>query len=71
MTTRDRMFVSEIAEVAWYMRRNDPNGEYDVAYITKNPHTVLEVLGQWYDDCNGDIPGWLDKCIDYVMLLIV
>lgn len=69
--TRACLFAKEIAEVAWYMQQNDPNGEYTAASIIAQPKQALEVLDQWCEDCDGDIPGWLDKCIDYVMLLIV
>lgn len=70
---RPHLFNKELSYVASMLRRNDPNGDYCVAGLRANPTAYIEVLEQWKEDC-GDtelVPEWIDKCIDYLMLLTV
>ena len=65
------MFTKELNYVATMMQRNDPNGDYSVADLRARPALYLEVLEQWKEDCGytEPVPAWIDKCIDYLMLL--
>lgn len=67
------MFKKELDYVAMMMQRNDPNGDYDTAELACEPMLYIGVLEQWKEDCGyaQPIPGWIDKCIDYLMLLTV
>lgn len=70
---RPHLFTRELSYVASMMQRNDPNGDYCAADLRARPAAYIEVLEQWKEDC-GDtelVPGWIDKCIDYLMLLTV
>lgn len=65
------LFTKELSYVASMMQRNDPNGDYCVDDLRTHPVDYIEVLEQWKEDC-GDtelVPEWIDKCIDYLMLL--
>lgn len=70
-TTRYDMFKKELQYVVDKMERNDPNGEWDIEDIAANPMIYIEILEQWREDCGYEkpIPKWIDKCIDYLMLL--
>ena len=67
------MFKKELDYVAMMMRRNDPDGDYDAVELACEPMCYIGVLEQWKEDCGYEypIPGWIDKCIEYLMLLIV
>ena len=67
------MFKKELDYVAMMMQRNDPNGDYDTAELACEPMHYIGVLEQWKEDCGYEhpIPKWIDKCIEYLMLLIV
>lgn len=66
------MFKHELEYVTGMMQRNDPNGEYAPAELACRPLHYIELLEQWKEDCGYEaVPSWIDKCIDYLMLLIV
>ena len=66
------MFKKELEYVATMMQRNDPNGTYTPEEIARKPLAYIEVLERWKEDCGyEDVPAWIDKCIEYLMLLIV
>lgn len=65
------MFKKELEYVATMMQRNDPNGTYTPDEIARKPLAYIEVLEQWKEDCGYEgVPAWIDKCIDYLMLLL-
>lgn len=65
------MFKKELEYVATMMQRNDPNGTYTPEEIARKPLAYIEVLEQWKEDCGYEgVPAWIDKCIDYLMLLL-
>lgn len=65
------MFKKELEYVATMMQRNDPNGTYTPEEIARKPLAYIEVLEQWKEDCGYEgAPAWIDKCIDYLMLLL-
>lgn len=65
------MFKKELEYVATMMQRNDPNGSYTPEEIARKPLAYIEVLEQWKEDCGYEgVPAWIDKCIDYLMLLL-
>lgn len=69
---RPHLFTKELSYIAAMMQRNDPNGVYCVADLRAHPAAYIEVLEQWKEDC-GDtelVPEWIDKCIDYLMMLL-
>lgn len=70
-TARYDMFKKELQYVVDMMERNDPNGEWDIEDIAANPMVYTEILEQWKEDCgySEPIPAWIDKCIDYLMML--
>ena len=67
------MFKKELDYVVTMMQRNDPNGDYDTAELACEHMHYIGVLAQWKEDYGyaDPIPGWIDKCIDYLMLLTV
>lgn len=65
------MFKKELEYVATMMQRNDPNGTYTPDELARTPLAYIEVLEQWKEDCGYEgVPAWIDKCIDYLMLLL-
>lgn len=65
------MFKKELEYVATMMQRNDPNGTYTPEEIARKPLAYIEVLERWKEDCSYEgVPAWIDKCIDYLMLLL-
>lgn len=65
------LFTKELSYVATMMQRNDPNGTYTPEEIARKPLAYIEVLEQWKEDCGYEgVPAWIDKCIDYLMLLL-
>ena len=67
----NNMFKKELEYVATMMQRNDPNGTYTPDEIARKPLAYIEVLEQWKEDCGYEgVPAWIDKCIDYLMLLL-
>ena len=76
MNTESKKYVmvkKELDYVVTMMQRNDPNGDYDTAELACEPMHYIGVLEQWKEDCGytEPIPKWIDKCIEYLMLLIV
>lgn len=65
------MFKKELQYAVDMMERNDPNGEWDIEDIAANPMSYIEILEQWKEDCGytEPVPVWIDKCVDYLMLL--
>lgn len=71
MSIISSMFKKELEYVATMMQRNDPNGTYTPDEIARKPLAYIEVLEQWKEDCGYEgVPAWIDKCIDYLMLLL-
>lgn len=67
----NNIFKKELEYVATMMQRNDPNGTYTPDEIARKPLAYIEVLEQWKEDCGYEgVPAWIDKCIDYLMLLL-
>lgn len=62
------LFKQEAEYVANMMQRNDPNGEYTAEDVAAYPLEHITILEQWKEDCAGDVPKWIDTCIDYLML---
>lgn len=71
MSIISSVFKKELEYVATMMQRNDPNGTYTPDEIARKPLAYIEVLEQWKEDCGYEgVPAWIDKCIDYLMLLL-
>lgn len=71
MSMINNMFKKELEYVATMMQHNDPNGTYTPEEIARKPLAYIEVLEQWKEDCGYEgVPAWIDKCIDYLMLLL-
>lgn len=65
------MFKKELEYVAIMMQRNDPNGTYTPEEVARRPLAYIVILKQWKEDCGYEgVPAWIDKCIDYLMLLL-
>lgn len=59
--------------VIMHMRRNDPNGEYDVESLKKYTWTYLDILQAWYydlKDADERVPGWLVACIQWLGAIV-
>lgn len=68
-----RSFDKEIKYVLSYLRRNDPNGDWDAFDILVTPLQTIEVLENWkaeFTDGYQDAPGWIDACIDQMYLFL-
>lgn len=64
-----RTFCKEVDYVLNRLYANDPNGIWDEYDILVTPMETIEVIENWRDelsDAYQDIPGWMDKCIDYL-----
>lgn len=67
-------FKGEVNTVLGWLNHWDPNGDWDEQDVLLTPiQTIrtLENLKAELEDNYQDVPGWIDSCIDYLLLFIV
>ena len=65
-------FKAEIAAVLGWLRCWNPNGDWDLYDLLDTPLQTIETLEnlkEQLEDNYEDIPGWVDKAIEYLMVL--
>ena len=68
-----RSFSKEIKYVLSHMLCNDPNGDWDELDVLETPLQTIETIENWKEDLEDayeEVPGWMDKCIDVLMLFV-
>lgn len=54
--------------IVFLMRRNDPNGDYDVIDLLEHTRDYIDILRQWREDSRPNNPAWLTRAIDWLTL---
>ena len=65
-------FRAEISAVIGWLTRWDPNGDWDERDCILTPYQTIETLEnlkEQLEDNYEDVPGWVDKAIEYLMVL--
>lgn len=67
-------FKGEMNAVLGWLNHWDPNGDWDEQDVLLTPIQTIRTLenlkAELEDDCQ-DVPGWIDTCIDYLMLFML
>lgn len=67
-------FKGEMNAVLGWLKHWDPNGDWDEQDVLLTPiQTIrtLENLKAELEDDYQEVPGWIDTCIDYLMLFML
>ena len=61
-------FKGEVNTVLGWLNHWDPNGDWDEQDVLLTPIQTIRTLENLKAE---DVPGWIDSCIDYLLLFIV